>query len=440
MRPIVLAVLLAASATAQTPEEDFQIYSESPRLLARQQRLRLLRRERERQSPRWRQFELLLQGKAPFPEAGFALALYHLTAGDDAVGRAAVAAALQPSASVRDAAIVYDWCGQLLTATERATLETRLRQAARAPVQDFASARNVAFAALAAGESAPLRALVQEWWRSRYAKDLNAGTRVMAHTDVYPMAELFHVIRDNFQIDLREDILPVFKDLPLQRLLSYYPAAYPAAENEYRIPWYSGKGDPDLTVAAMSRIAEMSLVAYDNNAQEMQFLQGWLMHDRFVLRSPLGAPYEFFWANPYQPGLPYEKMPLHFHDQRAGSLMVRSSWEENATWAGIFGRTMQIFRDGRILPLSLKQPLVLGETSIAGGGADLRFRVAERGPRRWFLVGLKPSSVFDVEVDDEDMTEATTDRGGILALEFARLANQWVRVREWKQPPLQAQE
>ena len=51
-------------------------------------------------------------------------------------------------------------------------------------------------------------------------------------------------------------------------------------------------------------------MAYESNAQETQFLQGWLLLDRFVLKSAFGAPYEFLWANPYQPGLPFDKLPL----------------------------------------------------------------------------------------------------------------------------------
>ena len=57
-------------------------------------------------------------------------------------------------------------------------------------------------------------------------------------------------------------------------------------------------------------------MAYESNAQEMQFLQGWLLLDRFALKSAFGAPYEFLWANPYQPGLPFDKLPLTLHDSR----------------------------------------------------------------------------------------------------------------------------
>ena len=35
-----------------------------------------------------------------------------------------------------------------------------------------------------------------------------------------------------------------------------------------------------------------------------------------MLRGALGAPYEFLWANPYQPGLSFEHVPLVFHDEQ----------------------------------------------------------------------------------------------------------------------------
>ena len=38
------------------------------------------------------------------------------------------------------------------------------------------------------------------------------------------------------------------------------------------------------------------------------------MHDHFLMRGPFGSPYEFLWANPYQPGLSYYHVPLVLHD------------------------------------------------------------------------------------------------------------------------------
>ena len=79
--------LNGTAALAQTSLDSFQVYTAHPRLFLRPQRLRLLRRERERNSMRWEQFHLLISGGAPMPEPGFANALYYQIAGDKA-GRA----------------------------------------------------------------------------------------------------------------------------------------------------------------------------------------------------------------------------------------------------------------------------------------------------------------------------------------------------------------
>ena len=73
-------------------------------------------------------------------------------------------------------------------------------------------------------------------------------------------------------------------------LLSYYPPPYPAAENEFHIPFSAVVGEPDLRAAALSRAGELAMVAFDTNAPESQVLQGWLMNDRFLMRGPFGIP------------------------------------------------------------------------------------------------------------------------------------------------------
>ena len=57
MRLCVLALAGCFLAAGQSPDPAFSIYTEHPRLLLNARRLRLLKRERERTSPRWRQFE-----------------------------------------------------------------------------------------------------------------------------------------------------------------------------------------------------------------------------------------------------------------------------------------------------------------------------------------------------------------------------------------------
>src|SRR5215467_1765406 len=79
----------SGSSTAQ--DQNYRIYTERPRIFLRPQRLRLLRREKERQSLRWQQFQLLMAGKAPMPEPGFVNSLYYQTRGNAAYGKQAIA-------------------------------------------------------------------------------------------------------------------------------------------------------------------------------------------------------------------------------------------------------------------------------------------------------------------------------------------------------------
>ena len=64
--------------------DEYQIFTDSPRLLLPANRLRLLQRERERKSARWLQFDTLVTGGAPMPEPGFAYCLYYRVSGQAA--------------------------------------------------------------------------------------------------------------------------------------------------------------------------------------------------------------------------------------------------------------------------------------------------------------------------------------------------------------------
>jgi hypothetical protein len=286
-------------------------------------------------------------------------------------------------------------------------------------------ARNRAFLAIALEDHAALERLVKEWWRKQVAPGLLSGDRVISHAEVYPLMELLHVIRDNLSIDLREDARAYFQDFPTERLLSYYPPTFPAAENDFHIPF----GPPDLKIAAMTRAAELSLVAFDPNSTETQFVQGWLMHDRFIMRGVLGAPYEFLWANPYQPGLSFDHVPLRFHDSRAGRLFLRSSWDEDALWVGYTGGKAEVLREGKPQPFQVNKTVVVGDTVITPAKSPLRMEVKADMPRHWYILGWKPKAVIDVEAEDEELDEQFVDRGGILALEFKRKDDLSVRLK-----------
>src|SRR5207245_7915923 len=93
---LTLLSLPAARLAAQNRPDGFRVYSDAPRLFLRPARLKLLRRERERQSLRWEQFDGLWTGNAPFAEPGWTAALRYQIAQDDAAGKKAVAWAAGP--------------------------------------------------------------------------------------------------------------------------------------------------------------------------------------------------------------------------------------------------------------------------------------------------------------------------------------------------------
>lgn len=448
MRVAVVLVLSALTLhaqsghEAQTEQEEFRVYTDHPRLFLKAQRLRLLKRERERTSMRWIQFEALVRGGAQMPEPGFALALYHAVTGDAEVGKRAVEWALPASADIRQTALVFDWCQDVLTPAQSKTLSAKLAAAARdASSKDIRAIRTRALAAIAAADEsgdrgeAALRDVIDRWWRKQMAPALVQGHDVASGDETFALLELLHATRDNLTIDLRTGAPEYFKQLPQFYVTSHYPAPYPAAENEYRIPVYKGAGQPNLDSAAISRVAGLCQVAYDTNAVENQFLQGWLMQDRFLLRGRLGSPYEFMWANPYQPGLSYAHLPLAFHDPRSGDLFIRSSWDEDAIWFGLYRGEAQVFRDGHITVLrqnaasSKQTPKVeVGETAtvvLGRAGATFTATGAEL-----FVIGLRPEHNYDVEVEDEEMIELKTDHSGTLRIRLPHDQETGIRLRD----------
>jgi hypothetical protein len=255
---------------------------------------------------------------------------------------------------------------------------------------------------------------------------------VVRRDDAYPLYELLHAVRDNTNLDLRESCAGFFKEFPIEHLMSYYPAVYEGPDTQYYIGATRKPGEPDLRAAALSRAAELAMVAYDANAAQTQVLQGWLMHDQFILRGVFGAPYEFLWANPYQPGLSYYHVPLVYYNPDFGTLFVRSSWEATAKWFGHFDGAMQIFEDGRLAavdPRKTPQPIALDEAVVCLGQAARKFRIALHDVEPVFIVGLEPRKTYQVEIDDEEMYEAAADAGGILEMEAPRGKEVGIRLK-----------
>jgi hypothetical protein len=431
---ILILSLVPASAQASQPDQ-FHVYTDAPRLFLRPQRLRLLRRERDRQSARWTQLETLIAGGAQMKEPGFAEALVFATTGDKSAARRALRNASDVAGDARQAAFVIDWCRDALSGDERQALAKRLAAVLTSDsATDIAAVRNRVLAAIATADYDPaatartLQRVVADWWRGQTAPALRSGDRTLTYAELYPFFEILHAIRDNLNIDLREDAPEYFKDLPLWYLTGFYPAPYASAASEYRIPCWTvqekpGTGEPDLTGAALARAAGLALVASDTNGIEAQYVQSFLMQDRLMMRETLGAPYEFLWANPYQPGLAYALLPPEFYDARDGALFLRSSWDDDARWFGIVGHELQLFDNGHVHVLELRptggepRPLELGAAEVVQARVPMHFQAEAN---TLFVVGLKPGAGYDVEVEDEEMQEFTADRAGTLRLDLPK--------------------
>jgi hypothetical protein len=431
----VFAGLLGAQAPA---DEDFHVYRDAPRLLLTPQRLRLVQRERERQSARWEQFDALITGGAPMAESGFALALYYQVTRQAPIAKRAIDWALSAEArDVRQLALVFDWCSPAMTQAQSASLAAKIQRAMAAAGNDVRGQSARAFAAIALADRLPdqgdaiLRDVIQKWWRGQIVPQLLAGRPALPRDQRYPLYEMLHAVRDNLRIDLREQALGYFQDLPIAHLAGHYPAPFAAPENEFLIPAYLHDGNPDPAEATMSRAAGLAMVAYDTNALDSQLLQGWLMRDRFVMRGALGAVYEFLWANPYQPGLNYDHVPLVFHEAHTGEIFARTSWDEDATWIGYFDGRLQLFQNGRLQTLRAGvafKPVQVGSATITSAAStdSGKFRVENES---LFVLGLSPRSEYAVEIDDRELELLETDAGGTLLIPTSGSADIGVRVR-----------
>lgn len=312
MRKLTLAVLallisLSANGDAQTDQQ-------SPHLLLTPQRLRRLKRDRERQTVRWVDFENRVENVPDSPERGFELALYYAVTGDQARGREAISWALQPHhGDHRQMALVLDWCAPLLSDQQRKTLTERAGTfVITAAFERFTMGRDVLFSLIAAGK--PISDYTESQ-RKSFIDELQGG----AFTDpqrLYAACEFLMAYRTAERTDLREDAAHFFSNLPTEFLLSLKPDKVE---------------HPDW----MTHIAALALIAVDPNLQGSQFLQGWAMEDRQMLRDGPGVAYEFLWADPYLPGVGYQNLDLWVYDPDAGRLFARSNWTPQACWIAI---------------------------------------------------------------------------------------------------------
>ncbi len=436
-RVALLAVLAAGAASTQ----DFRVYTEHPRLFLQPRKLGLLQKEKQRQSVRWQQFESLIKAGGALPEPGFAMALYSRVSGEASYCEQAVNWALADGAGLRQLALVFDWCQPSLTERTSEALASKIERGLQTTAKDSSvpAVRDRVLAAVALAEHLPgpseqqLRFIVEQWWRGQIVPALNSGHDAVPGGQLLALFEILHAVRDNLKLDLRDSAPGYFGDLTASLMLGYYPSPYPAAENQYYIPAVKGGGQPDVQRAALARAAGLCLISYDASSEEQQFLQGWLSQDRFMLLSAFGAPYEFLWENPYQPGLSYYHSPLFFHNKSVGALFLRSSWDDDATWLGYLDGELQFFDQNGLKIVTgqpASKPIRLGNAAVYVLSGARSFRVTPPEVDTVFFLGLRPNAAYTVEVQGEKKSTGKTDPGGILAVSVLERPGAEIRIRE----------
>jgi hypothetical protein len=430
---VVLALFLAGVAECQ---QSYRVYTEHPRLWLNARRLRLLRRERDRDSLRWQQLRLLAKTRQRLPEDALVKALEYQVTGDEALGKQAAAWAVErasgpgtpDAAELRLLAVVFDWCYPLLPDAERARVVDRMARAvaalaSRPGMQAFAS-RALAAIALADDwdkSEKDLTDAFEKRWTQDLLPALRQGRGVDRPADRVALMELCHAIRDNLNLDLWAQAPAFFRQFATYLMLEYYPAPVNVDGHPFHLPATALSVKPDPAGdGEMGRRTELLVSAYETNSNETQFLQGWITHDVYRLRTPTGAPYEFLWMNPYQPGLSYYAAPLHLHDEVSGAVLARSSWDDDAAWVGYRNGELQLYADGRRSAVGTtpsEAPVVFPHVAVArvAGDVDFKIRVAEGTDV--FIVGLESGKPYWVKTGDKRFVRETAGRGGILALQ-----------------------
>jgi len=436
LRVLLLAVCLAPSSLLAQAE--FRIYTDSPRIFLREDRLRRLQRDVERETSRWRGLADRLAQPGSLSEEPFALALAYQARGDQALGRKAVEWALAKAGAawtepndLRQAAIVFDWCGNLLSEAEKSRLISSLARAAG----DASHLAGTELGWVRAGLMTSI-ALGGEWegseeaigrflngqWRSDIAPALLEGKLVDDAEKLVTLLEIAIAWRDNLESDLWKDAPRAFQSLPPSRLLSYYKPAIDSPEGLVRPPTILPPSADPVRQAMFGRIAEMMLVAYDNSAPSAQFLQGWLRNDRFTLRGPYGAPYELLWLNRYLPGLSPNSAPPVAYDELRGRVFGRQGWDEGDLWIGYWDNRFHLLADGELVAVSSadkQAPLIFSGRAVVLPGEKYKtsltvpIAVPPYGTSI-LLLGLDEDREYEVKTNRSKRRTYTPGPGGVI--------------------------
>jgi hypothetical protein len=92
-----------------------------------------------------------------------------------------------------------------------------------------------------------------------------------------------------------------------------------------------------------------------------------------------------------------------------------------------------MFTQGQVAMLNPQlnaAPVSLKEAMICFGHRTRKFKLTLDEEEAVFILGLAPGKTYQVEIDDEEIFEEATDKGGILELDVPRGKLTGVRIKE----------
>ncbi len=279
----------------------------SPQLLLTPKRLKRLQRDRERQTVRWLNFENRVNSVADPSERGFELALYYAVTREEKFGKEAIEWAKAHKCATRQVALILDWCASFSSPVDRQELTTP-GPCPSAQIQNetrIELLRDTLFTHVVGGDDPGSVLSGKELEQFGLTDPRN----------LYAACEYIEAVRETKRMDLREDDAPFFRTLPAEFLLSMKPR-----DLEH----------PTWQAAA----AALALVSLDPNLEGSQFLQGWAMEDRQLIREGPGVAYELLWGDPYLPGVSYQNLDPWSYDASA-HLFARTNWSPTSCWISV---------------------------------------------------------------------------------------------------------